>query len=517
MTAPRTRVSEPRRSVTLRAKLSIATLALSAVMLASLLAYFGPHAERSFVAGSENLIAKSADTMSGMARSHVANSRAVLVELIRHSADTRRRALLDMPLTLYGGDVERMRAAIDKEDSARADRHLSNVRVLGRELERRAAAEIDAHVKKMTAEQEEMTAAFGADLSASCLLLSGGLLAVLIVFLGVGLERLVVRPVHQLRQATRRVAAGDLEVEIDASSSDELGDLAGDFAAMVEQLRASRDEIREKNEKLESWNQTLQQEVERKTRHLEDALEHLRTVQHELAQADKMASVGTLAGGIAHEFNNLIGGIRGCIGDALQDDRSPQRREPLEVALRATERATAVTEKLLRFARPRIEHAEEVSLGDLIHDVVDLVEPQARHLGVAIETVIPSQLAAVVDSNEMHQVFLNLLTNALQAMPGGGRIVVEASRNDGGGLAIRVTDTGVGIAPGEIDHVFDPFYTSKNCERDPARRGTGLGLSVSYRIVEAHGGLLSVDSRPGGGSTFTVSLPAAGPRRAEHD
>jgi two-component system NtrC family sensor kinase len=255
--------------------------------------------------------------------------------------------------------------------------------------------------------------------------------------------------------------------------------------------------------------------VGRKTRHLEDALLHLRTVQHELLQADKMASIGTLAGGIAHEFNNLIGGIRGCIADALEDETAAHRREPLEVALRATARATAVTDKLLRFARPRVEGPKAVSLRALVAEVVDLVEPQARHQGVALQTDVDEQLTAVVDANEMHQVFLNLLTNALQAMPEGGRLVIDGAR-DGDVAKVRVADTGVGIEPGEIDHVFDPFY-SKSRDHHGAHRGTGLGLSVSYRIVEAHGGVLSVESASGRGSTFTVALPVEGPPGAQHE
>src|SRR5690606_24110248 len=117
---------------------------------------------------------------------------------------------------------------------------------------------------------------------------------------------------------------------------------------------------------------------------------------------------------------------------------------------------------------------------------------------------------ARADAGALHQVFLNLLTNAVQAMPDGGELQVSLERR-GDEAFVRVRDTGVGIPPEAIEHVFEPFWTSRDREPDPERRGTGLGLSVSYGLVEAHGGSIEVDSEPGRGSTFTVRLPLAGP------
>jgi len=500
--------------VTLRAKLLIAVVSVAIVMGAVLLGYFGPHAERSFLNRSEALIERSSESMSELAQSHNIASQRILADLIHHSTDARRSALQDIPLLLYGGDVNKIRGAIEKQDTARAARLRKNVDVLGRELERRTDRNIEQHVSALSADQREISRVFGADLRSSYLVLSAGMLGVLLVLLVLGLDRSIVRPVHELRKATRQVAAGDLSVEFRNKPRDELGDLAGDFAAMVERLRSSREEIRSKNEELERWNTTLQEEVERKTRHLEQALANLKATQHKLVHADKMAAVGTLAGGIAHEFNNLIGGIRGCVSDALVDEHDAERREPLEVAMRATQRAASITEKLLRFARPRMEGLERVALSDLVTEVVDLVEPQARRQDVGVEVRVPDDLTVVVDSGEIHQVFLNLLTNALQAMPSGGSLVVDASRTDDD-VEIRFTDTGVGIAADRMGHIFDPFYSSKTEPGRSTEAGSGLGLSVSFGIVEAHGGTLGVESEPGRGSTFTVTLPVNGPARTE--
>ncbi|MCA8944262.1 MAG: HAMP domain-containing protein [Planctomycetes bacterium] len=510
---PYTQIPKPR--VGLRAKLVLATAVVALVMGTFLFGFLGPSTRQDYLERSEALIASGARAMRELAESDNTASLGVLTDVIEHSAEARRRALLDLPLELYDGKPERVRAAIEAHDASQAKRLVDNVRVLGRELSRRSEQRIGAHVAELTDHQATDSHAFASEVRTSYLLLSGGTLVALIVLLGFGLDRLIVRPVHRLRQASRRVAAGELTVEIDRDVRDEVGDLARDFAMMLDRLRASEQEIRDKNAQLEDWNQRLQHEVEAKTSHLEHALADLRSTQRELAHADKMAAIGTLAGGIAHEFNNLIGGIRGCVEDALEGESSADKREPLEVARRATDRAAAITQKLLRFARPRIEGRETIGLRDLVTEVLELVEPQARRQSVETEWHVDPDLRVVVNSGEMHQVLLNLLTNALESMPAGGRLTVEALRS-GDRAEIRVIDTGTGIPTDQLPHVFDPFFTSKDGEAAGSRVGAGLGLSVSFGIVEAHGGTLRAESRPGEGSTFRITLPALA-RGSEND
>ena len=484
--------SDGRRRTSLRTKLVAAILAVAAVMFAYLTAWFGPQAEQSFLFRSEVLIGQSAEALRELATTHIRNSEHILADVIQHTTDARARALHDLPLELYGGDADLIREKVLESDRTRAEQLASNVQVLGRELRRRAAARIERHIGRLSDRQREFGKELAADLRGSLLLLSGGMLVLLVVLLGFGLDRFIVRPVHRLRDASRELAGGNLAVEIRRTSRDEVGDLAGAFATMVEKLRASQLEVEQKNAQLERWNDTLRDEVRR--------------TQLELTRADQLAALGTLAGGIAHEFNNLIGGIRGCLEGALEDQPDSANREPLEVALRATGRATTITEKLLRFARPRMKGIEATSVADMVAEVVDLVALEARRQEVEVHVDIPADLMVVVDSGEMHQVFLNLFTNALQAMESGGTLSVEG-RRDGDDVVLVVRDTGVGIPEKDLPKIFDPFYRSTQ-NRPGSSPGTGLGLSVTFGIIEAHGGTLSVHSEVGVGSTFTVRLPS---------
>src|SRR5690606_10270767 len=288
-------------------------------------------------------------------------------------------------LSLYAGDPERLRAAVRARDAQRSARQQANVDLLVREMERRSQRRIDAFVERLAADQQRTLDRFSRELRTASLLLTGAVFTLSLLVLGVGLFRVVVAPVQRLREASRAVAAGDLDVAVEVRSRDEMGGLAADFAAMVEQLRASRAEIRRKNAELTRWNEKLEDEVSRKTRHLERALAELRAAQRQLLHAAKMASVGTLAGGIAHEFNNLIGGIRGCAAEALVGETDAARREPLEVILRAATRGTEITDQLLRFARQRVGTLDEQDVGGILGDALRLVEPHVKRLGVAVE------------------------------------------------------------------------------------------------------------------------------------
>ena len=442
----------------------------------------------------------------------------LLVDLIEYTTEARRRMLSDLPLSLYadGADLEPLRAAIQSRDTARAEQLRSNVVILAREMERRALTRIDDASARLVVEQSALGDALAREQRIDAMGLTAVVLAVSIALLGFGTYRFILRPLRELRTAATAVAGGDLDAAVQVTSRDEVGELAADFALMLERLRASRDEIDRKNAELQSWNETLASEVARKTEHLERALEDLRRTQRGLVHAAKMASVGTLAGGIAHEFTNVIGGIRGCAVEALEDEADPERRETLDVIVRAATRGAAITEQLLRFSRQKVQRIERIDVAAVLVESLRLAEPSARRSGVRVITAIEERLSARADADALHQVFLNLLTNAVQAMPDGGELRVSLERLDGDVL-ICVRDSGVGIPADAIEHVFEPFWTSRDREPDPERRGTGLGLSVSYGLVEAHGGSIEVESEPGQGSTFSVRLPLAGPAGSEAD
>jgi signal transduction histidine kinase len=226
-----------------------------------------------------------------------------------------------------------------------------------------------------------------------------------------------------------------------------------------------------------------------------------------LVQAAKLVAVGEMAAGIAHELNNPLTTVTGfteLILDETPTD-APHRAD-VEMVLHEALRARGVVRRLLDFARQGDRARTKCDINEILDDVLALTKHFIHTSGVQLETEFGRNLPWVaVDSNQMKQVFLNLVHNALQAMPTGGnlRITTASSRkNEREWLVVCVSDSGIGIDAKDIDRIFEPFYTTKG-----TRGGTGLGLSVTYGIVTDHGGTIEVESRPGEGSTFKVWLP----------
>ena len=326
---------------------------------------------------------------------------------------------------------------------------------------------------------------------------------VLIASLSVGLfvHRLVYLPLRDLESGARRISSGDLEQPIPVRSGDEFGELADAFNAMTAALRNSRSELRE-------WARTLEQKVEQRT-------EQLRIAQAEAARGEKLASVGLLASGIAHELNNPLTGVltfsillREKMADGSQD------AEDMDLVIRETRRCASIIRRLLDFAREKPPEKKFADLNQIIEDTVRLVERPANLRDIAITLELDRALPQVwVDPDQIKQVVMNLLVNAQHAIDEEGSITVRTRRLpqprtlQPGAIAVpmvefSVTDTGCGIPEENFRRIFDPFFTTKKIGT-----GTGLGLSVSHGIVEAHGGTIEVESEVGKGSTFRVRLP----------
>jgi two-component system NtrC family sensor kinase len=215
-----------------------------------------------------------------------------------------------------------------------------------------------------------------------------------------------------------------------------------------------------------------------------------------------------MAAGVAHELNNPLTTVMGFLELAMEDRPTGSvEREDLELALREAQRAREVVRRLLDFSRQSSNISIPCQMNELIQEVVPLIQHQLETSGVAIALDLGEGLPDLpANPNQIKQVILNLLQNALQAMPDGGTVSVKSGRelrSDGIGVFIKVCDTGEGIPPEYYERIFEPFFTTR-----PVGKGTGLGLSVSYGIITSHGGQIDVDSIMGRGSCFTVWLPA---------
>jgi PAS domain S-box-containing protein len=237
---------------------------------------------------------------------------------------------------------------------------------------------------------------------------------------------------------------------------------------------------------------------------LEVQLQHQREV---LYQNEKLAALGTMAAGIAHEMNNPLGimttRIEVMLMDAKDQQLPGQVLEDLEVLHRASQRVARIAASLRSFARHTPGDRVPLDMNTVVEESVKLLQKPMAADNVQIVASLDRALPPILgDANTLHQVLMNLLTNAREAMPHGGHIRLETGpATRPGWIRLLVADTGTGIAAEEISRIFDPFFTTK-------RTGTGLGLSVTYGIIQEHGGTVDVESRPGAGTTFIISLPA---------
>lgn len=233
----------------------------------------------------------------------------------------------------------------------------------------------------------------------------------------------------------------------------------------------------------------------------------LETRQEQLLQAKKLASVGTLTSGIAHEVNNPLNNISLTAESILEefDELSKTEcQEMLREILSEVRRASGVVQNLLDFSRrKRSDRFEPLNLGEVIEATLKLIRNQLMLSGIQLRKEIAEDLPLIKgDLDSLKQVFINLFLNAIQAMPGGGVLLVRIPSEKKGLLEVEVSDTGVGMSPEIMDRIFDPFYSTK-----PVGKGTGLGLSIVYGLVKKHGGYIEVKSRQGEGTTFVLSFP----------
>ncbi|HET6439477.1 MAG TPA: ATP-binding protein [Anaeromyxobacter sp.] len=232
-----------------------------------------------------------------------------------------------------------------------------------------------------------------------------------------------------------------------------------------------------------------------------------REVTRRLFHAEKMSAVGQLAGGVAHEINNPLGGILAFAQLMSREDRSAEDMENLRLIQDAANRAKRIVESLLRFSRrPREEEKGPVPLPQVVEDALFLLSSQLKEGRTEVIRRC-SPAVAMGNANQLQQIVVNLLVNALQAMNGEGTVTILTGEAGPGRVQLTVTDTGPGVRPEIAKRIFEPFFTTK-----PEGQGTGLGLSICYQIAEEHGGAIRVESGGDRGACFVLELPAATPR-----
>ncbi len=322
----------------------------------------------------------------------------------------------------------------------------------------------------------------------------------------------IFRPLEAMNATLSEVEAGALGARTGITeSTDEIGRVAHHLDAML-------DLVQQRDAQLRRWTEELDQRVAERTRELQAANAELAATQRQLIMSEKLAAIGEITAGVAHEINNPAAVIQGNLDvarEVLGPAVAPVKTE-FNLIDQQVHRITVIVSKLLQFARPGefAGHLDPVVPSEVVGDALLLVQHLMSRGEIAVARVDGAHHAVLMNRVELQQVLINLMVNAIHAMPGGGtlavrtRDVAEAGRD---GVLIEVEDTGIGISPERISRVFDPFFTTKSPEGSGSggQGGTGLGLSISYTLVERAGGCMGVESRPGVGARFFFWLPAA--------
>ncbi len=315
-------------------------------------------------------------------------------------------------------------------------------------------------------------------------------IVLLLVILYFSINR-IIHPLQKIVDATQKIARGDLSHKLDVKSQDEIGSLAKSFNQMTSELQIA-------NEKLLDWGKTLEKKVEERTHEIKEMQAHL-------IQSEKLASLGQLAAGVAHEINNPLGGILMYSHLILEDaEKNSQTSENLKKVIRETTRCKNIVRGLLDFARPKNPEMSNIDINELLDNSLSLMESQALFQNIRVEKkYFPDLKRITADGAQLQQLFTNIILNAAEAMDGNGTLILETTNIKAEDqIEISIRDTGQGIREEDMKNLFEPFFSTKE-----VGKGTGLGLSISYGIVQRHKGKIDVQSEVGKGSAFIIKLP----------
>lgn len=308
---------------------------------------------------------------------------------------------------------------------------------------------------------------------------------IIVIAMGVSFANRITQPILQLTQGAKSIGSGNLDHRIPITSQNEVGILAGEFNQMAVKLK-------------ESYS-NLEQKVEEKT--------------SQLLRAERLAAVGELAAEVAHEINNPLGGLRNFASMLENEPENiSQTKKYATLMLEGLKRVEMIVKRLLTFSRPYKLNISENNINTIINSSLEFIEHRIEPDQVLIRKELKDSIPPVfIDADHISQALINILVNALDSMPNRGELTIktDACKKHGECVTVSIADTGCGICDVNIDKIFEPFFTTKNKEGE---QGLGMGLAISKRIIEDHHGEISVESKVGQGTTFSICLPC---RKAE--
>ncbi|MGJ8584460.1 MAG: sensor histidine kinase [Marinosulfonomonas sp.] len=316
------------------------------------------------------------------------------------------------------------------------------------------------------------------------------------------LARGIFSPLEKMTKTMRRVEEGDLDARIGGvGTQDEIGQVASHLDSLL-------DQVQERDRDLRAWASELNTRVDKRTEELRDANSKLEETFQQLVMSEKLASIGEITAGVAHEINNPVAVIQGNVDVIRESLEEHAQSVGTELALidQQVQRINAIVGKLLQFARPSEFGAfdEDIDLHQSLQDCLVLVDHVLSKNNTKVEISVAPAPMVHMNQGELQQVLVNLIMNATHAMKHSGQLdltIETETRNGLLGAVVRVADNGPGIPPETLDTVFDPFFTTKLAE------GTGLGLSISQTLIQRAGGIIAVRNRVSGGAEFSVWLP----------
>ena len=350
------------------------------------------------------------------------------------------------------------------------------------------------------------------------ILIIGALLTLLMVFFS---ARSFSQRITDMKDELRKVATGQFKTKVKIQGNDELSQLAISFNEMIITLHNRDEAIEQLHKELE--NKVFQRTSELETRNLEltemkhhllemmgdkkainfrleESLQHLQQAQQQLVRSGKLAALGILVAGVAHEINNPINIISGNL-ELLEMDPDIKNHFATEIELITlqTSRIKKIIGNMLGFAQVRQTSLKEIDINEIIKQVITPLQPQVKTLHISFETRLLARKPLVSDEAGLTQILTNLFCNSIQAMPDGGHITVT-TREAQGGIEIIISDSGCGMTPQQVENMFNPFYSTK-------AEGTGLGLAIGYELLHSLGGDINVESKLQQGTTITIILP----------